>query len=54
MTGPTRRETCAALRALLKSARRIVKLEDQLKRREARRVNQAARDDKPAEGKLHA
>ena len=45
MTGPTRRETREALHSLLKSAGRIVELEDRLKKREAERENRSARDE---------
>ena len=54
MTGPTERETRVALRALLKSARRIVELEDRLKKRGSRRANRAAKGSGPAEGTSNA
>jgi hypothetical protein len=54
MTGPTQRETRAALRALLKSARRIVELEDRLSGRKARPAKRAPKDEEPAEGTSHA
>ena len=50
MTGPTQRETREALHLLLKSARRIVELEDRIKKREADRENRSARDEERTGG----